>query len=77
MGEEVTILPTRCKQFISAYCTNAVQGIVPIAKIEDVYFDMKPAFMFSDLMNKQILKKLNLLNKMDKNIFHLILFFRF
>ena len=56
LGEEVTILPTRCKQFISAYCTNAVQGIVPIAKIEDVYFDMKPAFMFSDLMNKQILK---------------------
>jgi branched-subunit amino acid aminotransferase/4-amino-4-deoxychorismate lyase len=56
LGEEVTILPTHCKQFISAYCTNAVQGIVPIAKIEDVYFDMKPAFMFSDLMNKQILK---------------------
>ncbi len=57
MCHEIMISPTRCNEFISAYCTNAVQGIVPVSKIEDIDFDIKPAFKFSELMNKQILKR--------------------
>lgn len=54
---EIPIKPADIYAFKAAYCTNAIQGVVPIAKIGNNVFDLFTSFQFST----------NILNYLIKN----------